>query len=748
MDRLALIMQALSYYGLPADYQRVFTKNGTPTGLKPISITDAATLPVYAWVQLNAVDPSHPISKPANKDITCVRNISFDVDYPQDPAEAISIAIKLSEFISDLFAHPKIPVEDTGGGAHFVIPIPDLDTSIHGGGDVVNLAIRMVVDQLIKPEFVRLRDGRKISAGDIDFGSYDISRILSCPGTYRPPHPKKPDAKFLKKGYVRQWFNVFDDNELDRIVCQGLYDAILSAIDDAKSQFSTSGAQAQSSVGSSSVGAAASSHHDPTFIKWLQDWCGRNKNATNNRSDYFYRIVCAALRRANGLESLVLDHADIIDDLAGSKYGNRALFEIQRCLIRAKAMPRVRGGVLSIQDYIDALKSLGYGFRLNLCGGDIEVNGDRMTDAIDSRIMNGMYDIGFPNESRIRNVIRDVSEADSYHPVKEYLGQCYLNWDGTCRIDELVRHFPVDEDKLEFILSNNTFNFTSGHDIAVVWFKRWMIGAVAKVMDLAQNSVLVLEGPQDIGKSHFVRWLAHDLPTYHIEQAINLARAENDTNIRATRKWIWEIGEIGATTRVQDQDMLKAFLTRQYVTIRKPYGRNDLELPTLASYIGTVNDSGKGIYGDQTGNRRFATMPFRSIDHSYSDKFDVRQLWGEACAAYNSGEAWRLDKNESAVRDAINEIYSVGEPMTEIIPRYFHLNGTKSRMSSTEIGLYLVRYGVIREVDRQHMTAIGIACKKLGLRKINTGTVKQGGKGWLYEGIELKDPGERAMDHI
>lgn len=738
MDRLALLMQALNYYGLPSNYQRIFTKNGG-RGLKSITVSDAASQPIYAWIQLNEVDSQHPITKPSNKDITCVRNISIDIDYPQDPTVAHTVASKLASHISDHFVHPPIPIEDSGGGAHLVIPIPGIDTNLYGGGDVVNTAVSLTVNELLKPIFLSICADEGVNEKDIDFGSFDISRIFSSPGTYRPPHPTKPDATFLRNGYIRRWVIEYNDDDLERITCQALQDAILDRIATPANGTNTSGAQAQSV---SSSGSGSSSNHDPAFEKWLRQWASRNQNTTGNRSDYFYRIVCAAYRRSNGVETVVIDHADVIDDLAGSKYGNRAAFEVQRCLSRAKTMPRSRGTVLGIQDYVDAFEQLGYEFRLNLCGGDIEVNGERMTDYLDSRVMNQMYDLGFSNEARIRNVWRDLADQHSYHPVKEYLGQCFLDWDGTSRIDGLVGCFTVDEEKLEHILSNNSFGFDKGHDIAVAWFRRWMIGAVAKVMDLAQNSVLVLEGAQDIGKSYMVRWLCRDLPEYHIEQAVNLSRSENDTNIRATRKWIWEIGELGATTRKESEDALKAFFTRQFVTVRKPYGRNDMELPMLSSFIGTVNDSGRGVFGDPTGNRRFATLPIRAIDHTYSSRFDTKQIWGEACAAYAAGERWRMDKTESAVRDAINEIYNTPDPMVEILPRYFHINGSKNRMTGSEIALYLKRYGVLRDADKSQTTQIGIAMKKLGVRKLRDS------RGWVFEGVDLKSPEERAMDHI
>ena len=229
MNRLALLMQALDYYGLPSNYQRIFTKVGK-SGFRPISISDAVSRQTYAWVQINDVDPGFPIDKPYNKDIVCVRNISLDIDYAKDPTKAHRIAISFSEYISNLFAHPTIPVEDTGGGSHIVIPIPRIDTALYGGGEAINLAIRRTVDELFKPEFLSLCDAHGVGRKEIDFGSYDVSRILSAPGTFRPPHATNPDAPFLKNGYIRKWLDIYDINDIVRIECRGLRDAILDRV--------------------------------------------------------------------------------------------------------------------------------------------------------------------------------------------------------------------------------------------------------------------------------------------------------------------------------------------------------------------------------------------------------------------------------------------------------------------------------------------------------------------------------------
>ena len=138
---------------------------------------------------------------------------------------------------------------------------------------------------------------------------------------------------------------------------------------------------------------------------------------------------------------------------------------------------------------------------------------------------NQMYDLGFSNEHMVSRVWTDIAWSDSYHPIQEYLEQCGSEYDGQNYIDRLIDCFNINTDIIE----------SSVIQIARTWIRKWFIGAVAKAVDHEQNVVLVLEGPQGIGKSTLAIWLCSDVPDYSIEEHVNLSFRENDTNIRLTR---------------------------------------------------------------------------------------------------------------------------------------------------------------------------------------------------------------------
>ena len=126
------------------------------------------------------------------------------------------------------------------------------------------------------------------------------------------------------------------------------------------------------------------------------------------------------------------------------------------------------------------------------------------------------------------------------------------------------------------------------------------------------NFILVLAGAQDAGKSHFARYMC-PLPAATLSSGTSRL-ATKIVACSVPRAMVWEVMELGATTRRADVEALKAHITQTTVSKRAAYGRYDTVRPAVASYIGTVNPDGGGFLSDTTGNRRFAVAEITAID--------------------------------------------------------------------------------------------------------------------------------------
>jgi predicted P-loop ATPase len=271
--------------------------------------------------------------------------------------------------------------------------------------------------------------------------------------------------------------------------------------------------------------------------------------------------------------------------------------------------------------------------------------------------------------------------------------------------------------------------------VFALFLKRWLIGAIAKAYQAEQNRMLVLDGPQDVGKSHFARWLCKPLQGLFVEGPIN--PDNKDDQIRLMRSWIWEVAELGSTTRRADQEALKYFLTMRQVTVRKPYGKFDIVKPALASFIGTVNNEA-GILNDPTGSRRFMVAKLLSINWDYV-LLDVNQVWAQAKALYDAGETWKLQDADADLATQANEDYQIEDPLLSYVLRRFDITGDPAnRLETAEILRELHLDGWRMHSPKSESMALASLFKTSSVIAGQVNPYRTGfGRG--YEGLILKD---------
>jgi hypothetical protein len=369
------------------------------------------------------------------------------------------------------------------------------------------------------------------------------------------------------------------------------------------------------------------------------------------------------------------------------------------------------------KDYLLALKQLGYSFRMNDINDKIEVNGVPITDEKASEIRAKLRDGGFYRSHEVEDVYSWEASKNRYHPIKDYL--LGINWDGKPYISQLASYF------------------NDRYQMFPTWLRKWLIGCCAKVFEAEQNPMLVLDGPQGVGKSEWARWLASPIMDYFIEAPINTD--DKDSEIRLISFWIWEVSELGATTRKADYEALKAFLTTRKVTVRKPYGRHDISKPALASFIGTINNS-SGIFSDPTGSRRFMVSKIEEIGWDYAKDLDANDVWAEAMAAYLGGESWKLSRDEYEKSCEINEEYDVADPIEDLVKKYFDLDTTRDDWWIPTSDILAVLQdpmrGALKGSSRGNAMGLASVMTKLGHeKKRRLNTIDQ--QVWGYTGIKL-----------
>jgi putative DNA primase/helicase len=211
-----------------------------------------------------------------------------------------------------------------------------------------------------------------------------------------------------------------------------------------------------------------------------------------------------------------------------------------------------------------------------------------------------------------------VSSERTYHPIKEYFTT--LKWDGVERVDTLLIDYLGAED----------------NDFVRAVTRKTLCAAVARVYEpgIKFDSILVLNGPQGIGKSTLFAILGKEW----YSDSLSIADMKDKSAAEKLQGyWILELGELAGIKKV-DVETVKSFITRTDDKFRQSYGVNVESHPRTNIIVGSTN-SESGFLRDITGNRRFwpVRVTGKGKYHAWELK-DVEQVWAEAIEIYKSGE--------------------------------------------------------------------------------------------------------------
>lgn len=359
-----------------------------------------------------------------------------------------------------------------------------------------------------------------------------------------------------------------------------------------------------------------------------------------------------------------------------------------------------KGGKPSIVDYQYVLDDEDFEIRRNIIGGRLMTRKTVIEDGTFSAMFAKFHVKKYNQETLFLHALKaEAHSHEPFNPIIDWIER--EEWDKKDHIAHLVSYFDDDE---------------SG-DFAI-WLKHWMVGAIAKLEKPqgAFNRMLILEGPQGIGKSEFAKWLVPvPLMSYYCQDAPVLGQNNTDTMIKIANKWIWEIQELGQHTE-KHTDSLKAFLSQAMISERVPYGKFATDEIVRASFIGTVNNIG-AFLTDPTGNRRYMACSLNSIDwEGYTQNVNLQQLWAQALVLYREGFNWELTGELEERADQGNAEYVVESALFQHIERLLEVDPEQTGyyMSTAEI------HALVEAKSQRTYTmqAVGGAMSHMGGRKV------------------------------
>lgn len=328
--------------------------------------------------------------------------------------------------------------------------------------------------------------------------------------------------------------------------------------------------------------------------------------------------------------------------------------------------------------------------------------------------------------------VAKVTDDRSYHPIREFIDNL-PEWDGIKRVDTLL---------VDYLGAND-------NEYVRAVTRKTLCAAIKRVLcpGCKFDSMLVLNGPQGVGKSTLIAKLAGEW----FSDSLNLGDTKDKTAAEKLQGyWILEIGELAGLKKAE-VETLRSFLSRQNDIYRVAFGKRATPHLRQCVFFGTTNAE-SGYLRDTTGNRRFwpVKTPGTGKKHSWDLTAEIIcQIWAEALVYVKQGEklylsaeletlskaeqreAMESDEREGLVRLYLDTLLPADWDRMDIFERRNFLTGsdfgdtvktgTVKRTQVSNMEIWCECFGKeranIRRTDSNELTAI---LARLGWKRLDS----------------------------
>lgn len=325
------------------------------------------------------------------------------------------------------------------------------------------------------------------------------------------------------------------------------------------------------------------------------------------------------------------------------------------------------GHILKIQENLDAL--FKYHPKLNLFKYNKftqkkEFNEDRYDeDKQPAEIFNFFrrtFDEWCPRDA-IKDSIQEILNNNEYHPIIDYFNN--IVWDGIPRLETfLIDYYGAEDTALNR-----------------VYFKRWMIALVKRIMEPGAkfDSMLILAGEQGKKKTTLFNWLGTINNVVYYNEAPDNLKDINALIYATIGKMIITFDDFDDICNKGDLGKVKSFITVQNRTAALKYQHDK---PFAVTYVLAATTNQYNILVDDASfdERRFWIVRVNPETDIFDIPDEIRdQLYAEAYYLYNEDKNQRLWIWENELKHAESELQknykkAADDPLVEKIMSVFN----------------------------------------------------------------------------
>lgn len=283
---------------------------------------------------------------------------------------------------------------------------------------------------------------------------------------------------------------------------------------------------------------------------------------------------------------------------------------------------------------------------------------EKRYDAILTALSDYYVRIGSPGSNkRMHEHIIQIGDCNRLNAVRYYLEGVYIIYgDSGKGIGQLQDALGITDSALYCTL-----------------VQKWLCQCVAMAHNdrgaYGADGMLVLKGPQGIGKTTFFRKCCSVGLRYFTEGA--QFDGSKDSRMIATSSWITELGELPRS--MKDSDTMKAFITGKSDKYRVPYGKTEEDFPRYTSLGATTNED---TFLKDNANRRYWVIEITNINLEKLNSIVFEEVWAEAYSLYRRDEfqSFRLTGEELRQMEENNKYYRVESEEERLLLDVFDWN--------------------------------------------------------------------------
>jgi predicted P-loop ATPase len=307
------------------------------------------------------------------------------------------------------------------------------------------------------------------------------------------------------------------------------------------------------------------------------------------------------------------------------------------------------------------------------------------------------------SDNILRKILRSPNQVQTFNPIEEYFESLKGKYKGVSHIDILMSHLRMREypGKKKDYYQQRMYRY----------MKKWFVASAACALGIHPNDVAMglVHHEEGIGKTYFFKYIVPGC----LRNLVADPKEDGKFNLEESfaRNFLVYFDEMYGITRRNTEEFKKVMSATEIDVYlpREPYPIRRNRIASACFTSNKIPEQG-GFLTGQMGYRRWLIFELESIDHEYSKKVDVDQVWAEALLLIDQDFDYRWNISDWQEFREHNKIYMEETTSMKYVKMYFEhpQNGDGTWLQPREILNMLVATRKVPREDQHKISDVKI----------------------------------------